>query len=58
MNPCEKKFCLCLGVQVPYGKRRSSLGDVLNTKEVDERGGIETHCNASIDCCLVGVAVW
>ena len=37
MNPCEKNFCLCLGVQVPYG-RRSSLGDVLNTKEVDERG--------------------
>lgn len=32
MNPSEKKFCLCLGVQVPYG-RRSSLGDVLNTKK-------------------------
>lgn len=50
MNPCEKNFCLCLGVQVPYG-RRSSLGDVLNTKEVDGRGGIGTHCDASIDCC-------
>ncbi len=53
VNPCEKNFCLCLGVQVPYG-RRSSLGDVLNTKEVDERGGIGTHCNASIDCCCHG----